>query len=185
MKTTKYQKPPMQKSDEAKPEQLDLARKQGESYVNALQTMSNQVADTGGEKKAGNYIVGYAIENAEGMYKFSNGELKWQEPGDKNCHIEISVRDGGDNRFIPGLKVTVSVEDKDGKEIGRYRQEFLWHPWLYHYGRNWKLPGDGKYRLQVHIEAPRFMRHDKKNGLRYVENVDVAFDNVEIKTGQK
>ncbi len=181
----KVMTPPMKKSDEAKPEQLDMARAQGETYLKALTHMAKEEADDGGEKKAGNYVVAYAVESAEGMYMLEDGELTWQEPEQENCHIEISVRDGADNRFIPGLKVTVTVEDKDGKKIGKNKQDFIWHPWLYHYGRNWKVPGDGKYTLRVHIEAPKFMRHDKKNGKRYAEDVEVTFEGVHIKTGQK
>lgn len=180
-----FKKPPMEKSDEAKLEQLDLAREQGKTYVTALKEMSKKEADSGGEKKAGNYVVAYAVENAEGMYKLKDGELKWQKPGKKNSHIEISVRDGADDRFIPQLDVTVTVLDESGKEIGSHKQEFLWHPWLFHYGRNWELPGDGKYTLKVDIKAPKFMRHDKKNGLRFAEDVQVVFENVKIKTGQK
>ncbi len=180
-----FKKPPMEKSDEAKLEQLDLAREQGKTYLNALKEMSKKEADTGGETKAGNYVVAYAIENAEGMYALKNGELKWQGPGKKNCHIEISVRDGADDRFIPHLDVTVTVLDESGNEVGSHKQEFLWHPWLYHYGRNWELPGDGKYTLKVDIKAPKFMRHDKKNGLRFANDVQVVFEGVKIKTGQK
>ena len=182
---TMFKKPPMEKSNEAKLEQLEMAREQGKTYVNALKEMSKKEADTGGEKKAGNYVVAYAVESAEGMYKFNNGELKWQDPGKKNIHIEISVRDGADDRFIPGLDVSVTVMDDSGKEIGSHNQEFLWHPWLFHYGRNWELPGDGKYTLKVDIKAPKFMRHDKKNGLRFAEDVEVVFENVKITTGQK
>lgn len=180
-----FQAPPMQKSDEATPDQLDLAREQGKTYTQALQHMVRYEADTGGEKKVGQYIVAYAVENAEGMYQLLDGEFQWQESGSNNCHIEISVRDGADQRFIPGLKVTVTVMDQDGKEIGSHVQEFLWHPWLYHYGRNWRVPGDGLYTLQVQIEAPKFMRHDKKNGLRFANDEKVVFEKVKIKTGQK
>lgn len=177
--------PPMKKSDEAKPEQLDMARAQGDAYVTALKHMAKEEADSGGEKKAGNYVVAYATEKAEGMYKLSNNELKWKEPGKENCHIEISVRDGADNRFIPNLNVQVTVLDEAGQEIGSHKQDFIWHPWLYHYGRNWEVPKEGKYTLKVKIEAPKFMRHDKENGQRYAEDVEVTFEGVKIKTGQK
>jgi hypothetical protein len=64
-------------------------------------------------------------------------------------------------------------------------QPFLWHPWLYHHGLNWKLPGDGAYIIRVLVEPPDFMRHDKINGRRYAEPVEVEFRNVQIRTGQK
>jgi len=175
----------MQKSDEASNEELEMAQEQGKAYLKALNHMSKEVADTGAEKKAGNYVVGLAIEKAEGMYHLQNGKLEWHDPEKENCHIEISVRDGADNRFIPNLSVKVTVEDKAGKQIGSHQQEFIWHPWLYHYGRNWQLPGDGAYTIRVHIQAPKFMRHDEKNGLRYAEDVEVVFEGVQIETGAK
>lgn len=181
----KGSKPPMVVSDEAKEDHLELARKQGEAYQEALNEMAQNEADDGGEKRAGDYIVAYAVEKAEGMYHLKDGKLEWQEPGTANTHIEISVRDGADNRFIPGLDVTVAVLDEDGKEVGTYMQPFIWHPWLYHYGRNWEVPKKGKYTLQVHIEPPRYARHDEKNGKRYAEPVDLTFEGVSLGQGKK
>ena len=179
------QKTKYQVSEEADRKQLELAQAQGRAYLKALKHMANQEAGAGGEKRAGDYIVAYAVEHAEGMYMREDGRLTWMEPEKENAHIEISVRDAVDNRFIPGLSVTVSVKDGQGKRIGRHRQPFLWHPWLYHYGLNWQLPGSGKYTLEVHIKAPDFMLHDRKNGKRYLKAVDVVFKDVQIETGKK
>jgi hypothetical protein len=144
--------------------------------------MVTNVAQTGGEKAAGNYLVGYAVEKPEGMYVVEGGDLTWREPQDKNIHIEISVRDGADGRFVPALDVELAVYDADDNLVGVHQQPLLWHPWLYHYGRNWKLPGDGLYSFHVTIGVPTFPRHDKKNGKRYAEPVSVSFSNVKIKT---
>lgn len=183
--STRAMTPPMEESNEAEPKQLDLARKQGEAYKKALEHMANEEADSGGMKPAGNFVVAYAVEDAEGMYHKVDGKLEWREPKNENAHIEITACDAGDGRFVPGLNVHVTVIDSNGKTVGRHQQHFLWHPWLYHYGRNWELPGDGAYTLKVEIDAPDFPRHDKKNGNRYAEPVEVTFENVQIKTGQK
>ena len=182
--TTAVNKPPMETSDEAKQDELDLAKEQGQAFQKTLKYMANKESH-GESKPAGNYQVSYAIEKAEGLYHKLDGALVWQEPTNENSHIEITVQDGADLRFIPGLTVQVTVLDNTGKEIGSHEQPFLWHPWLFHYGRNWVLPGDGQYTVRVHIDAPDFMRHDKKNGKRYGDPVDVEFTNVRIKTGQK
>ena len=174
--------PPMEESDEASAAQLDLARAQGAAYVKALKKMAGEVADGGGEKRAGQYVVAYAHEEAEGMYELVDGELRWREP-DGNIHLEVSVRDAGDDRFIPGLDVRLTVLDESGEEVGTERMPFLWHPWLYHYGRNWTIPGDGTYSLRVRIEPPSFMRHDEENGKRYADPVEVEFPDVELETG--
>lgn len=180
--TTEPKKPPMKPSDEAEPDELDLAREQGRAYVRALEHMVEEVADGGGQKEAGPYVVGFAHEEAEGMYRFEDGELVWQEP-DGNIHLEISVRDAGDDRFVPGLTIHLTLLDHNGEEVGTERMPFLWHPWLYHYGRNWQIPGDGRYTLRIRIEPPAFMRHDQENGRRYGEEVTVEFADVELETG--
>ena len=182
--TTPTRRPPTKSSDEATKKQLALARKQGAAYEAALQHMVQKEAQ-GSEKHAGDYIVAYAVESAEGMYHREGDELTWQEPQSENVHVEISVRDGADGRFVPGLAVFVTLYDSNGQQIGRHQQPFLWHPWLYHYGRNWTVPGDGQYRLHVRIEPAEFGRHDKENGRRYWKPVEVEFSEVEIETGQK
>lgn len=177
---TAAEQPPMQVTEEAKQKHLELAKKQGQALKAALDEMSNRVAQRGEEKRAGHYWVGYAIEKPEGMYQLNEGQLQWHEPDDENIHIEISVRDGGDGRFIPALDVQLTVLDGDGNEVGTNPQPYLWHPWLYHYGRNWKLPGDGQYSLKIHIATPKFPRHDKENGKRFTEPVEVIFEEVDI-----
>ena len=176
---TTAHKPPMKVSEEADEKQLDMAREQGKAYSHALKHMAKDVADDGNEKAAGEYIVAYAIEKAEGLYRMQDGELQWGEP-DGNVHVEVSVRDAADNRFIPGLTVHATLIDPDGNEVGTHHQHFLWHPWLYHYGRNWQLEKSGQYTLKVKIDAPDFPRHDSKNGKRFAEDVEVTFSNVKV-----
>ncbi|MBI1299620.1 hypothetical protein GC175_32240 [bacterium] len=182
---SKEKTPPMKSSNEASEKQLQLAKEQGKAYRKALDEMAKHEADIGEMKPAGNFVVALAVEEAEGMYHKVDGKLEWQEPDKENVHIEITAFDAADGRFIPELTVHVTVSDEDGKQVGRYQQPFLWHPWLYHYGRNWQLPGDGNYTVKVEIDAPEFGRHDKENGKRYAEPVEVVFENVEIETGRK
>ncbi len=158
---------------------------QGGAFQQAVDEMTRNVAHDGGEQRSGDYVVGYAVEEAEGVYVDRNGELAWQEPTDENVHVEIVVRDASDGRFLPGLSVHATLVGPDGDEIGTELQPFLWHPWLYHYGRNWHVPGDGAYTLKVRVDAPTFGRHDRRNGKRYVEPAEVEFARVQIKTGQK
>ncbi|MEX1294577.1 MAG: iron transporter [Candidatus Limnocylindrales bacterium] len=172
-------------SDESTSEQLALARAQGETYGTALAEMAKREADDGDQIQAGDLLVAYAIEEAEGLYRWVDGQLRWQNPTDENVHVEIAVRDAHDGRFVPGLDVTVSLTTLDGEEVGAHQQPFLWHPWLHHYGRNWQVPGDGEYRLAVHIRPAEFMRHDKENGDRFAQPVDVEWPSVRIETGQK
>jgi hypothetical protein len=175
--------PPMETSEEATPDELDLARKQGEAYAAAVHQMLKETQ--GRQKHVGDYIVAVAVEKAEGMYRLEDVTLKWENPGDTNVHIEVMVADGADGRFIPDLSVEVTVIDGNGNEIDTHAHEFVWHPWLFHYGHNWILPVSGSYTLQVQVAPPLFLRHDKKNGIRYYQPVLVEFENIPIEVGQK
>ena len=173
-------------SDEADRHQLALASQEGEAYHRSLLYMAHEVAHSGDMKRAGDYIVAYAQEKAEGMYRPGRGgTLEWIEPEGENCHLEVSVSDAGDQRFIPGLSIDVTLTTKAGETLGPFEMPFLWHPGLYHYGRNIKVPGNGRYTLTVRIAAPTFPRHDRINGRRYAEDVDVTFDDVDIETGSE
>lgn len=174
-------------SDEADAQQLKLAQREGDAYHAALRYMVEQVADTGAQQRAGDYIVAFAQERAEGMYHLhGDGDLRWMEPAEgENCHLEISVSDAADHRFIPYLTIHATLTAQDGQQIGPVEIPFVWHPGLYHYGRNLTVPGDGSYTIRVQFDPPRFMRHDKVNGRRYAEPVDVEFRDVHVKTGRE
>lgn len=172
-------------SKEADKRQLELAREEGSAYHRSLAYMVEEVAHTGATKTVGDYVVGIAQEEAEGMYRPNGGgDLVWQEPGEENCHIEVSVSDAADHRFIPALEIEARLEAEDGGTVGPFKVPFLWHPGLYHYGANIKVPKAGKYDVTVKIAPPRFARHDKTNGKRYAAPVEVSFPGVDIKTGQ-
>jgi hypothetical protein len=177
--------PPAKRSEEADYIQLMLAQEEGNAYARSLEHMVREVAHTGDTKKCGDFIIGFAQEKAEGLYRLCDGKLEWTEPKEgENCHFEVSVIDATDHRFIPNLDVTLTVVDSREIALGSRKMPFLWHPGLYHYGCNWSLPRDGRYSLQIHVAAPTFPRHDKRNGCRYAKPADVSFDNVEVKTGR-
>lgn len=168
-------------SEEATKEQLQLARNQGQALEKALNEMIGNVADDGQEMEHGPYLIGYAIEKAEGMWHLNDdGELDFRKPEKENVHVEVSVRDAADGRFVPSLVVHARLIDSQGNDVGMHRQPFVWHPWLYHYGRNWHIEKSGDYDLEVRIQAPDFPRHDPKNGERYGEDVTVMFSPVKI-----
>ncbi len=176
--------PPMSsETSEATAHQLDLARAQGKAYRAALDHMAQDVAHDGGHAVAADYLVAYAIEEAEGMYALEDGDLVWHNPNGANAHVEVVVCDAADGRFVPGLDVTAVLVTPDGRELGPHTQQLVWHPMMYHYARNWTLPADGDYTMRVHIEPPRFMRHDEVNGRRFAEPVDVEFTDVSVERG--
>lgn len=173
-------------SDEADEHQLALARQEGAAYAQSLRYMAEEVADTGGQQRAGDHLVGFAQERAEGMWQLHQGKLQWHEPGPKeNCHLEVAVCDGSDGRFVPYLEIKATLVAADDRQVGPFNVPFVWHPGLYHYGRNVEVPGGGTYTLRVRIAPPTFMRHDQVNGRRYAEPIDVEFRDVRITPGRE
>ncbi|WP_115864966.1 iron transporter [Halorussus litoreus] len=172
-------------SDEVDQKQLDLAEQAGEAYREALDYMANEVAETGGKQEVGDYVVGFAQEEAEGMYALvDEGRFEWVEPDEENCHLEVAVCDAADGRFVPGCTVVATLRPEDGEQVGPTTVPLVWHPGLYHYGKNLEVPGDGRYDIDVRVEPPQYMRHDEENGDRYGESVAVTFEDVAVETGQ-
>ena len=178
--TTAPRPEPIRPSEEGDRRALAPARAEGEAYGRALAHMTDAVADDGGVQPAGPYLAGYAVEQAEWMYRLADGALRWEGPGEANVHIEVAVRDAADGRFVPGLTIDVTLLDGSGAELGTHRLPLLWHPYLYHYGRNWAVPGDGACTLRVRIAPPEFMRQDEATGKRFAEEVRAEFRGVAI-----
>jgi hypothetical protein len=172
------------KSSESSRPEIELAKAEGVAYGTALKYLTSMEASDSGEREIGDYVVGYAIEEAEGLYQMTQGKLQWMEPTAYNCHIEVVVRNASDGRFLPGLQVHAKLLDNTGTKLANLVLPFLWHPWIYHYGANCKVPGEGAYKLGIHIDVPDFPRHDRVNGMRFLDPVDLEFD-VKIKTGHK
>ena len=69
--TTEPSTPPMAASNEAEPDQLDVARAEGGAYARALQAMDEESGAV--TRRAGGYLVAFVQENAEGMYELEDG----------------------------------------------------------------------------------------------------------------
>jgi phosphoribosyl-AMP cyclohydrolase len=172
-----------QPSDEIDENRLPMARTQGSSYHDAVGYVATTVASTGGTQSAGDYVVGFVQAEAEGTYELvEEVEFEWREPDGGNCHLEVTVMDADDGRFVSETTVRATMTDENGEDHGPFELPFLWHPGLYHYGSNVELPGTCD--VHVEVESPTFVRHDETNGDRYGESVEVTFEGVEVETGQ-
>jgi len=173
-------------SHEVDKEQLRLAREEGDSYQKELDYMIEEVVHTGAIEEVGDYVVAIAQEEAEGLYHPTEDGIEWQNPEEgMNAHLEVVVCDREDGRFIPNLDVTATITPEEKDEGLTFRVPFIWHPGLFHYGRNIELSGDGVYNVKVRVQPPDFHRHDKVNGDRYTETVEVEFEGIEIETGRE
>jgi hypothetical protein len=177
--------PPLGAAEEASSEQLLLAHGQGQALHAALQAMDVEATSGVVARRAGDYEVLVAVSAAEGVWQPRGGTLEWRNPEQENCHVGVCVRDRADGRFVPGLQVTVTLICPDGGVLDTHEHPFLWHPWLYHYGRNWHVPDAGAYGIRVRIDPPSFMRHDRVNGFRYLDPIEVEFESVEVEPGAK
>jgi hypothetical protein len=183
MTAQRDESPPPSDAGLASSAQLGTAWAQGDAYGRALALMTCTIAHDGGEQQAGDYLIGYVVGGAEGMYEWVDGRLGWHDPIDENVHLMISVRDASDGRFVPGLSVVATLIDPNGREVGTHEQALMWHPMLYHYGRNWVVALDADYDLRIQVEPPRFSRHDDVSGLRFMDPVAVEFAGVRIGPG--
>lgn len=173
----------MRASEEATREGLRLAREAGEAYQRSVSHFLEKVAENGATMQVGDYRVGVALERAEPLwYPKGDGLELAERPEQANLHLEVVVTDKDDGRFVPELDVAVTLQAEDGRKVGTWDLPFLWHPTMFHYGRNISVPGGGKYHLRVNIAAPTFSRHDKVNGRRYTQPVLAEFRDLEVKT---
>jgi hypothetical protein len=85
---------------------------------------------------------------------------------------------------VPAVGVSATLAARDGTEVGPFDLPLLWHPMLYHCGRNVTVPADGEYTLRIRIDPPAFMRHDEVNDKRFLDPVEVAFDRVRVERGR-
>lgn len=159
---------------------------QGEAYNEALRIMCEEV-DAGEAVHKDEFIIHLLAEEAEGMYSPKNDNSpEWKVPEKKfNKHIEIAVQDKDDYRMIPDLKIRCAIRDKDGNGLEEYEMPFLWHPFLFHYGSNVELPGEGEYTFSITIQQPQFGRHDEVNGKKYPRAVQVDIGPLHLKPGRK
>ena len=163
--------------------QLHVARAQGDAYGSAFQQLRAAEAGDSGEEYCGDYWIGYALGPAAGVYEWTSAELAWREPGDENLHIAITVRDAADGRFVPGLRVVVTLIDPSGSAVGSREQSLLWHPMIYHYGANWKIKASGMHSLHVEVDPPKFMRADLLHGDRLLAPAQIDFNHVKVDVG--
>ncbi|MBS1525516.1 MAG: iron transporter [Bacteroidetes bacterium] len=172
---------------EAMEKQKDLARLAGHAYAHTLKNMYKQAND-GRDTVIGDYKIAFAVEYAEGFWDYEHGVFRYKVENDMsgrtNAHVEIAPLDAKTGRFLDNLNVTATLFKKD-KKIGSMHEHFMWHPWLYHYGDNWRVPSAGNYNLQVQFEPPAYRRYGRTDGRQFLLQVDFIFNNIKIKTGQK
>lgn len=170
--------------------ELTLARAQGDQTGRALYQMAHSEATDGVQRRVNDYIVAFANEFAETYWEPEGGSLVYRsEPeasAETNAHFEVSVRDARTGRFLPGLTVHVTLMDGSGRELSAHDVPLMWHPWIYHYGRNWRVPRSGDhYRVRVRVDEPPFRRWGRGARDLFTTPIDVTFEDIRVRTGEK
>ncbi len=170
-------------------EHSDQAGAEGGGVGRAVRAMWQQ-ATSGAEQLTGDYRIEEAVEFAEAYWFFERDRLVYKTEVEassaRNCHVEIAPRDAATGRFLPAIPMTVTVWTENGRELGTRTEPLMWHPWLYHYGANWRVPLSGRhYRVRATFAAPTWRRYGRASGNRFAQGADVEFREVKIKSGEK
>ena len=169
-------------------EWLYLAKAQGRAEQNALDTMIGKVAIVGSEEQKDDYKVAYTYDYAKGYWELNAGKLKYNtrisQSTEKNGQIAIVVMDVMTGRFLPDLEISAHFFH-DLNPIATTNPKLVWHPWLYHYVQNIRISGGKTYSLHVHVDPPSYRRYELKIGEIMDKPIDLSFQEVKVKTGQR
>ena len=169
-------------------EWMPLAKAQGRAIKRAVDAMISKTAMDGEQIEYGPYLLTYAVEYAEGYWRYKNDKLlykiKVENSAEKNAHIEVAVFDALTGRMIPGFEVEATFL-KANEQITSVVPTLMWHPWLYHYGNNFRVPKKGKYELRVKTSPNHIKRYGAEFGEKYGGDIEYLFTDVDVRTGQK
>lgn len=173
---------------------LLLAATEGAALARSLGEMANNVAVSGAQTRTGDYLAYVAIERSEGYWEphGQNHEginlrytIEADESAARNAHLEIGLRDSLTGRFLPGLRVRGTMIDDHGRSAGTFEQPFMWHSWIHHYGRNWRVPRSGRYTVRLHADLPPYRRYGPLAATLFTTPVDLDVPNLKVVTGEK
>jgi hypothetical protein len=131
-----------------------LAREQGDAYGDALQHATQLAAGDSGECRTGDYWITYLLDSPRRIYSWAEGRPRWHEPEGADLYVGIAVRDATDGRFIPALRVGVTLLDEGSRVVGADEHSLVWDPLAHQYGRNWHVEGAGPHSMRVRVEPP-------------------------------
>lgn len=147
-----------------------------------------QESISGIEKPSGDYFVAYALDYSGLELPLAGVKLHPKNliefTGKENASLTLLVRDSRTGRVIAGLKPQAILAATDGKLYGPGELPLVLPTWLYHYGRNIRIPRKGLYQLRVHFDAPGFRRWGRQSE-RFAAPAEIDFDGVSLQPGKK
>lgn len=164
--------------DEASQRMLHLARLQGDAYIDALGYLREQVATASPERRAGGYWIGYIVQPADDERE-RDADRAASSAARGIVRIGVTIRDAADGRFVPGLDVTVTITDAEGREVGSHDHPLTWDVVAHHYAHEWAVP-PGRAAMRVVISLPSADRQDDAHLGRFDACTAIEFSDVMI-----
>ena len=168
---------------------LMLAQSEGGAVDRPLAGALRDPDASGAQVRAGEYGVAVVVDHARGHWEDDGGTLSFISPDNDAkpvMHVGVMIRDAVSGRLIPGLlHVRATVINSHGKVVGTYPLEFLWHPWMSHYGSNVPVPGVGRYTIRVRADAPAFRRYGSGALKQFNKPIDAYVRGVRFVTAER
>jgi hypothetical protein len=146
-----------------------LAREQGDAYGDALQHATHLAAGDSGECRTGDYWITYLLDSPRRIYTWAEGKPVWHEPEGADLYVGIAVRHATDGRFIPAMRVGVTLLDEGERVVGAGEHSLVWDPLAHQYGRNWHVEGEGPHSMRVRVEPPIRAQAGSDEGMPPIE----------------
>lgn len=159
--------------EEAVQRHLSLARAQGDAYDDALADFASAERVEVIERRVDDYRISCLVCEPAALEDDVGTPTRSGEPDAGDVRLCVFVRDAGDGRFVPSLRVTATLVDAGGACHGTHEQPLTWHPVLYHYARNWRLAGPAPHQFRVVVEPPTFTRYGSGPSPRFDRRVEL------------
>ena len=156
-------------------DEAELLKPYDDALSAAITALWQQSA-SGAEQPSGDYFVAYALEDRAMRPRVKN---LFESSGKNNVRLEVLIRDSRTGRLISGLHPLAGLVAADGTGYEPEELTPIWHSWLDHYGRGFRLSRKGTYTLSVSFDAPGFRRWGRQSD-RFAASAEVEFDNLSL-----
>lgn len=82
-----------------------------------------------------------------------------------------------DGRFVPAMRVGVTLLDEAGTVVGAGEHALVWDRLAHQYGRNWHVEGEGPHSMRVRVEPPI---HAQAEGDEAMTPMEVEFSSLDL-----
>ena len=161
-----------------------LLSAQSEAFT-AARVLIGAHASGAGEIAKGDILLDYAIAAADTERAWPAKRPGASQAGEQeNARLDVIPRDTATGRFLPGVKITATVEAYDGTASRTAGLPLRWSPWLHRYAENWVVPGSRAYQLKLQISPPEAPRYGTQADHWLDEPVELTITRDGVRTTQ-